>query len=227
MKRMLKPFLACLSLAMIAFGLPESFVHAQLDLERLETTLERLEERYRSVKTIQGDFLQVTERVSQAKRTFKEKGRFFFHLPGKMRWEYTTHPKKLIVSDGKTLWMLEPAPDHPRVTKMPLIEETLYKTPLALLLGAGNLRNSFEVISLTEGQGEIKLGLAPKRATDLPLKRLTLYLSQEGTTIQGIVMVDYFGNQTALRFSRLKWNADLPESLFRFNPPKGAQITER
>jgi outer membrane lipoprotein carrier protein len=224
MKRTLKALLV--SLAVAVFGFLRLPVHAEVDLESLEATLKRLEDRYRSVKTIQGDFLQITERVSQARRTFKERGRFFFYLPGKMRWEYATQPKKLILSDGKTLWMLEPTPERPQVIKAPLVEETLYKTPLALLLGAGNLRNSFEVISLEEGQGEIKLGLAPKRAMDLPLKRLTLYLSQEGTTIQGIVMMDYFGNQTALRFSNLKWNARLPDALFRFDPPKGAQIIE-
>jgi len=77
------------------------------------------------------------------------------------------------------------------------------------------------------GQNELKLGLAPKRATDMPLKKLTLYLSSSGDTIQGIVMLDYFGNQTALRFSNLKWNEKLSASLFRFRPPKGAEVIER
>lgn len=200
---------------------------AEVDIDRLETALGRLEHRYKTVHTIQGNFLQSTKRVSQGSRELQENGRFFFDMPGKMRWEYDSNPKKVIVSDGTTLWMLEPADSRMQVLKTGLSEDTLYKTPLALLLGAGSLRNSFEVISLDEGPSELKLGLAPKRATDMPLKKLTLYLSLNGDTIQGIVMTDYFGNQTAIRFSSLKWNKKLPASLFRFRPPEGADVIER
>ena len=200
---------------------------AEVDIDRLESALGRLEQRYKTIRTIQGNFLQVTKRVSQGKRDFRENGRFFFYLPGKMRWEYDSDPKKVIVSDGATLWMLEPAESGTQVLKTSLSEDTLYKTPLALLLGAGSLRNSFEVVSLDEGPNELKLGLTPKRATDMPLKKLTLYLSSSGDTIQGIVMLDYFGNQTALRFSNLKWNKKLSAGLFRFRPPKGAEVIER
>jgi outer membrane lipoprotein-sorting protein len=69
--------------------------------------------------------LQVTKRVSQGKRDFRENGRFFFYLPGKMRWEYDSDPKKVIVSDGATLWMLEPAESGTQVLKTSLNEDTL------------------------------------------------------------------------------------------------------
>src|SRR3970282_1683949 len=66
--------------------------------------------------------------------------------PGKMRWNYEPPNEQLVVTDGKTVWLYDPLLEN--VTVQP-VEGGTRGTPLAFLLGVGNLREDFSCRALT------------------------------------------------------------------------------
>ena len=91
----------------------------------------RMEARYHSAKTLQATFL---ERYTENGRLVRvEAGTAYFKRPGKMRWEYESPEKNLFLVDGKSAWFYVPA-DH-TATRVPAMESTDWRTPLALLAG--------------------------------------------------------------------------------------------
>jgi outer membrane lipoprotein carrier protein len=96
-----------------------------------QNTVARLEDRYRSARTLQAAFLERYTENGRVVRT--EAGIAYFRRPGKMRWEYQSPEKNLFLVDGKSAWFYVPA-DH-TVTRVPAKQSTDWRTPLALLAG--------------------------------------------------------------------------------------------
>jgi outer membrane lipoprotein carrier protein len=65
--------------------------------------------------------------------------------PGRMRWEYTDPKGKLVVCDGKTLWMYTPSDN--RVAKTALKQTGDMEAPIAFLLGKLHFEKEFRDIA--------------------------------------------------------------------------------
>jgi outer membrane lipoprotein carrier protein len=182
-----------------------------------------VQERYGALKDLQADFTQES-RVASLGRPRTRAGRLFFQAPGRMRWQYDAPEPQLIVADGKQLWFYRP--ERRQVVVQPMDAAFSRQTPLLFLFGRGDFAAEFswDEGPVTPGAGgAVSITLKPRvEAPDLV--RLVLEVAGGDCRLAGTVVEDAYGNVTHLVFSGEQANAGLAAALFRFAPPKGAEV---
>jgi outer membrane lipoprotein carrier protein len=99
--------------------------------------------------------------------------------------------------------------------------QALGATPAALLAGANDALEAFELKD--EGaRGGLEWVEAVPREKDSGFERIRLGFGFSG--IERMELVDAFGQTTELRFGGLQRNPRVDPALFRFVPPKGADV---
>ena len=206
----------------------------------VEALVARLQARYRSARTLQAAFLERYTENGRVVRT--EAGTAYFRRPGKMRWEYAAPEKNLFLVDGKTAWFYVPA-DH-SVTRVPAKESADWRTPLALLAGGMKVSRVCERVgdAVNEKPASPEHAMlycelrgaaskSPKRAAgELPSREPTngeavfFEVDKSSGDLVRVLIRDPGG--IGMEFSFANWQVDplVPDSLFRFDPPKGVAI---
>ncbi|HEX6837308.1 MAG TPA: outer membrane lipoprotein carrier protein LolA, partial [Polyangia bacterium] len=131
--------------------------------ESAATVVARVQKYYDATRDLRAKFEQQLESPSRAPS--KATGVVWLKKPGKMRWDYATPDKNLIVSDGTTMWFYDV--DDEQAYKQDLKGSTL-PAQVSFLLGEGKLEKEFDV-SLTKldglGPDEVALKMVPKVGT--------------------------------------------------------------
>lgn len=179
--------------------------------------------RYGRLRDLTAAFAQES-RVASLGRTRNRAGRLFFQAPGRMRWEYDEPEPQLIVADGKQLWFHRP--ERRQVVVQPMDAAFTRQTPLLFLFGRGDFAAEFtwDERELAPGAGGlVSIALRPRvEAPDL--SRLVLEVVGGECRLAGTIVEDAFGNITHLVFSGERADTGLDAGLFRFEPPKGAEV---
>ena len=132
-------------------------------------------------------------------KTQESSGTLYFSRPGKFRWVYQKPYAQLLVGDGKRLWIYDEDLDQVTVRKLDI---AIGDSPAALLAGGSAMAGK----DLDGGSFElVRLGFKEDNLRAMELK-------------------DSFGQTTLLHFSNLERNPAMGASLFRFTPPKGADV---
>jgi outer membrane lipoprotein carrier protein len=188
-----------------------------------EQIIVRVQGVYDGTTTFQANFRQVFRHRLNPDRSKEATGVVYLQKPGKMRWEYHDPERKLIVSDGTTLWAYEPSEDQ--VFEQSLSETDL-PTAVSFLLGSGSLSAEFDV-RLIDDSGESAdryvLELRPKVASS-HYSRLLLVVNRADFQVVRTVVVDHSGNTNSVEFAGVVLNGDIPAGQFRFVRPEGARI---
>ena len=166
----------------------------------------------------QADF---TQRVlsAEGRRIQSASGVMQFVRPGKFRWEYRKPYEQLIVGDGRKFWLYDPDLQQVTVKKL---DAALGSSPAALLSGSNGIEHGFKLKNLGEHAGLDWLEAVPRnRDTTFKSIRMAFDAHDELAVME---LRDNFGQDTVLRFSDMKRNPKLAPSLFRFKPPKGADV---
>ena len=103
------------------------------------------------------------------------------------------------------------------------IDEALERRSAALLAGRDDITALFTLRDAGTADGLSWVEAAPK-AQDTGFERVRLGLN--GQTLAAMELYDQLGGHTLLRFSELKPNASISPDLFKFVPPKGADVIE-
>jgi len=179
-------------------------------------SLERFQSYLRTTQSARGDFEQkVYDKAG--KLVQDSRGSFAFLRPNRFRWTYVK-PPQVIVGDGERVWIHDA--DLNQVTVRRLVR-VLGSTPAALLAGASDIQNAFEMKELGEKDGLEWLEAKP-REKEAGFERIRLGLSTGG--VEAMELADHFGQTTVLRFSNVVRNPQLDASTFRFSPPRGSDV---
>lgn len=171
------------------------------------------------VKSGRASFTQtVTSADGKKQRT--SSGEFAFVRPNRFRFVYARPFEQQIVGDGRKVWLYDV--DLNQVTVRPMAQ-ALAGTPAALLAGSG-FEHDFDLQAQPDADG-LAWVLATPRAKDGSIQSLRVGFS--GGALAALEIVDAFGQRSLLRFSAFEANARLPDELFRFTPPKGADVIEQ
>lgn len=181
------------------------------------TATQRLKTFYAEINTLEAQFQQTLE-DSKKKVLEKSSGRFMLKRPGQFRWEYKQPFPQLLVSNSKTVWIYDEDLEQVTIKKT---KETLGGTPASLLSNGKNLDKQFKIRELGLINGLDWLELKPKNK-DTSFDHIKLAFNEMG--LHTMELIDKLGQTTRLIFSDLKKNAQLPDSLFRFDPPPGVEI---
>jgi outer membrane lipoprotein carrier protein len=163
-------------------------------------------------------------------KTDRSSGRVVFKKPGKMRWDYDKPNGKVIVSDGSKLLVYEPGEDG---DKGQVVEQAITQAQLpqamAFLMGTGRLEDDF-TFRLLDAQregfasGDV-LELRPKQPT--PHYDRILFYVERNAALRGLVrrmlIIDGNGNRNRFDFNGLKFNTNVADTTFSWQPPQGTR----
>ena len=148
----------------------------------------------------------------------KSSGTMQFFRPGKFRWTYEKPYAQLIVGDGEKLWVYDPELNQVTVKKL---DQALGASPAALLAGSNEIEKSFRLKDDGARDGLEWLQALPK-TQDSAFESVRMGFNQSGLEV--MELRDHFGQTTVLHFLDLERNPRLNPELFKFTPPKGADI---
>jgi outer membrane lipoprotein carrier protein len=183
----------------------------------LDTALTRLQQRYDCSRSLQADFDETLSSPGGMTRT--RKGTVYFRKVGRMRWDFAAPSEGTVVSDGATIYDYEK--DLNQVVELP-VNKALKSSATAFLLGLGNIRRDFKVSMppASSSDGLVHLILVPKGGGD----RMELGLDPNSYDIVKFRLTNQVGGVTELKFSDIRTNLALDDSLFVFTAPEGADI---
>ena len=179
--------------------------------------IDRLREFVDGAKTLRAQFSQTV--VDRGGKVSSESGGTLqFSRPGKFRWEYTKPYAQLIVGDGQKLWIWDSDLNQVTVKKL---SESLGSSPAALLAGSNEIERSFTLIDGGNKDGLDWLHAQPKDR-DTTFESIRMGFGDAG--LQAMELLDNFGQKTIIRFAKVEKNPKLAADLFKFSPPKGADV---
>lgn len=145
-------------------------------------------------------------------------GTFAFARPGKFRWTYEKPYAQLLVGDGNKLWAYDQELNQVTTKKL---GQALGTTPAAILAGDNALDKNFVLKDAGSADGLEWVEATPK-ASDSSFERIRMGFA--GGQLKAMILNDNFGQTTSLSFGHMERNPSLDAGLFRFVPPKGADL---
>jgi outer membrane lipoprotein carrier protein len=190
----------------------------------IDELITRVQGSYDGITDIQARFEQqyFNKSLNQVR---KAEGKAYFKKPGRMRWEYNKPVRQEIISDGSTIWHYQP--DDNQVIVGEISKTIQAKISTAFLTGEGDLRRDFRVLSPQgESQREDRLYLLELAPVEpqADFQRLVLRVDPKRYLIVQTDIYDAFDNVNQIRFSGIKVDRNLPDSLFTFTIPPGTQV---
>ncbi len=179
---------------------------------------DRLKNFIASTNSAQANFTQEV-RDQNGQRIQSASGTMLFVRPGKFRWVYQKPYEQLILGDGEKFWMYDKELNQVTVKKM---DAALGSSPAALLSGNNEIERGFRLKDTGTRDGLEWLEATPRNQDTSFEKILMAFDAQSALVV--MELQDSFGHTTLLRLSRLQRNPQLAAHLFKFVPPKGADV---
>ena len=181
------------------------------------SSLQRFSEFITGTLTARGEFEQKI--FDHDRKLLQEsRGVLAFSRPGKFRWTYVKPYAQLIVGDGSKVWIYDE--DLKQVTVKKL-DQALGSTPAALLAGNNEAMRAFKLSDEGTRDGFEWVEALP-RDKEGNFEKIRMGFGSSGLRV--MELVDNFGQTTVLKFNSLERNPRLDPGLFRFSPPKGADV---
>ncbi|CAH1386771.1 outer membrane lipoprotein chaperone LolA [Candidatus Nitrotoga sp. M5] len=195
-----------------------SFLVFVLPLSAYAGASDKLKNFIESTHSAQANFTQEV-RDSRGKRIQSASGTMQFVRPGKFRWVYQKPFEQLIVGDGEKFWLHDVELNQVTVRK---IDAALGSSPAALLSGSNEIENDFELKD-NGTKDNLEWLQATPRTQDTSFEKILMAFSAQSELII-MELHDAFGHTTVLHFSNMKRNPQLSPQLFKFVPPKSADV---
>jgi len=148
-------------------------------------------------------------------------GKVFLKKPLLLRWQYDDG--RIILIDGQELWNWNPEDKEAQVKRGFGVDKV--PPEFAFLFGKGKLLDRFEVRAVPRPAGlpdGDAIELVPRKPS-ADVEKLLFVVDPRGQVL-ATVLTNGQGDVNQLIFREVKVNAGLPDSLFRFVPPKDAHV---
>ncbi|WP_374031578.1 outer membrane lipoprotein carrier protein LolA [Bdellovibrio bacteriovorus] len=188
--------------------------------------LQKVAKKYRTTKLVEMNVEKTVKSELLGKET-KYDGKIYL-ANGKFRWENTKPEETLLVFDGKTIWSVQVPPKEfggpVQVAKGIVDKKTKSHILISSLLGE-DLNKNFKILK-EEKDGEL-VNIEVQPLNDgLTVKSLKLTVKSKDNILQTISYLDDIGNLTTMKFSDVKFLKKENKKLFKYQPPKDAQVTD-
>ncbi len=194
------------------------FLFFVLPLSAYAGATDKLKNFIASTHSAQANFTQEVLDKS-GKRIQSASGTMQFIRPGKFRWVYQKPFEQLIVGDGEKFWLHDVELNQVTVKK---IDAALGSSPAALLSGSNEIERGFQLKD-NGTRDNLEWLQATPRAQDTSFEKILMAFNAQ-SELMIMELQDAFGHTTVLRFSKLQRNPNLSPQLFKFVPPKGADV---
>ena len=189
--------------------------------------LKQVTQKYRSAKMVEMTVNKVIKSELLG-REIPYDGKIFL-ASGKFRWENKTPDETLLVFDGSTIWSVQMPPKEfggsVQIMKGKVDKKTKSQILISTLLGKEPVEKNFKVLKEEKKSDGIVLLEVEPTGSDLTIKKLNLVLDTKKKELKEVSYVDDVGNATSLKFSNIEFLKKEDKSLFKYVPPKGAQVS--
>lgn len=157
----------------------------------------------------------------------KFKGKIYLSS-GLFRFENNEPEKTLLVYDGSILWNEQSPPaEFPgpvQVAKSKLSKKNKSQILISSLLGQGELNENFKIKAEKKMGDVVALTVEPK-TSELNIKQLELKIIVKTKVVSELNYKDDVGNETKMIFLNTTFKSKKNDKLFKYVPPKDAQVT--
>jgi chaperone LolA len=194
----------------------------------VDFVLDNLQGRYTGMRGFSADFKQ-TFLSTETGTSLEESGSLMIKKGGFMRWEYKEPEEKLFICDGSDCYLYIVEENIVQVISLKNIDAR--STPMLFFAGKGDLKRDFESELLNEkyptgsDPGFYRVKMKPKGEQE-QFEYMIAMVDKNTFFITRILVVDLLGNQTDYLFDSIKEINTLPDSKFKFTPPKGVEIVK-
>lgn len=180
--------------------------------------VDAIQHHYQTTESFAANFVEDITAVGAPTRS--REGMVYFRKPGRMRWEFKTPNREVVVSDGTTLYNYDPGLNQ--VVEAPLKSALSAPGATEFLLGVGNIAHDFRASQPAAPPHDAleHVRLTPRKGGDT----IELAVDPKTHDIRTIRVTDQLGDVTEVRFSEIRNNVTLKDSLFSFQVPAGADI---
>ncbi|MDH5298482.1 MAG: outer membrane lipoprotein carrier protein LolA [Desulfobulbaceae bacterium] len=187
----------------------------------------RLQQTYDRTTTLTADFEQLTSMRMQSRQR-RGAGTMALSKPGRIRWDYLSPDRQVLVSDGTTVSMY--FEKNRQMMVMPAQRYLNSDVTYAFFVGTGKILKDFEVREPTVAPflaaGQYCIKLVPRKSHP-QLDHLHLWIDATSWLVRRIQLVDQVDSVTDIFFSNLAVNRAIPAGLFKFTPPPGTEVIEQ
>lgn len=184
-----------------------------------------IEKYYAGFSTMQVEFKQVVEAPALEKKE-NYRGTMYFSKPGLLRLRYSVPAGQLLVVDGEYYWFYLPGPDIEQVMRAK-VKSNSSRAP-AYILG-GDLKDKFNGSLVgRESVSDVDcfvIDLQPKSGESY-YETLRAWIGVRDFSTRVIMYTDEGGTINRFDFLGTVYDVSLPDTLFKFVPPPGAQVME-
>jgi outer membrane lipoprotein carrier protein len=210
-----QPFVSRFAAAWVVVCLPAIAASQGLDAQ-----LKNIEARYNRTQSLKLNFSESYAGIKSPVQN--DSGVLYLRKPGRMRWEYSSPPGKLFISDGKDVVLY--TPDDQRAEKSKLKESEDMRAPLAFLLGKLDFKKEFKSFETRAEGSDIWISAEPK-SENLAYSKVEFLATPEGE-IRRVRITGQDQSKLDFTFSNEQLNVPVAPTLFTFHPPPGVQIVE-
>ncbi|MBC7371011.1 MAG: outer-membrane lipoprotein carrier protein LolA [Bdellovibrionaceae bacterium] len=222
----LLPLFALLMALVPNLGLAQVKSKTELKSSSAVRVLKEIGKKYRNTNLVK---IETNKKVTSELmgKTTEYKGTIYLSK-GKFRWENDTPEQSLLMFDGKTIWNVQYPPKDlggpVQVARAKLDKNTKSQILISTLIGKEPIDKNFEVLSEKTEQAVVVIELKPL-SSDLRVKQLTLELEPTSKWILKISYKDDVDNLTVIEMKKTEFIKKENKSLFKYEIPKDAQVT--
>lgn len=182
------------------------------------TAAARLAQQFAAMENVRGLFNQ--QIIDEQGNILQEaSGELAVKRPRHFYWKTTSPYEHLLIARGDTIWLYDI--DLEQITRQPFSEK-LDQAPALILSGeVAALSEHYQIELETEDDERLLFSLTPKHEGGVFSKLVLRFAEEE---LLSMTLVDSFQQSTRIAFTKLKYNTDIPDSLFEFSPPPGIDV---
>jgi outer membrane lipoprotein carrier protein len=188
--------------------------------------LRRAEQVYSGVRSMEADFIQNVD-VPLLGQSTRSQGKIFHRSPDRFLMQFSDPQGDIVVADGRHLWMFYPSVDARQVMR----------TTMAAAGGQVDLHREF-LSNTTERYHAVLAGQESVggRATDVialtprtrsGYRQVRIWVDREDALVRRFEITEENESVRTLELRNIRRNPTLPDRLFQFTPPAGAQVFEQ
>ena len=178
-----------------------------------------------ALESLQADFVQRAVNPILEKTEIGH-GTLYYRAPGRYRIDYRYPAGDVVVDDGTWVWIYLPSSQPGQVIRQPA-NGSGGANPLTYLRDLRTMYDSALAGSeAVSGEVSDHLALSP-RSADAPFTDVDVWVGRDSGLVRQVRTRTPDGIEKSYTFTALRRGASVPDSRFRFSPPRGVEVYDQ
>jgi outer membrane lipoprotein carrier protein len=194
--------------------------------DRAAEILTQAERAARNIRSLEADFTQ-TLNVPLLNTTQRSTGKLYQRKPDRFLMRFSDPAGDVIVADGRHFWLYYPSADRNQVVRTSIAEGGESVDLQQQFLSNPNQRFVATLVGEESAGGRPAhvLTLVPRGASAYRI--LKVWVDKEDYLVRRFEMTEENNSVRTVEMRNLRTNHALPDNLFTFTPPAGAQVFDQ